>query len=112
MKLAGDELDQGAFAGAVRSDQPVQSRFHVEGNMVEAHDDAVPTAQIAGLKNDAHSGLNRRRSMITANVPMTNKARSALPAAGSRNVSKVSGFTFLRRSPNTGILSCASLTSS
>ena len=59
LKLAGDDLDEGALARAIGADQSGQAGADVEADVVQPHDHAVPAAQFAGLDDGAHSGLTR-----------------------------------------------------
>ena len=49
LKLAGDDLDERAFARAVGADQAGQARRDFEADIVQPHDHAVPAAQFPRL---------------------------------------------------------------
>src|ERR1035441_3478492 len=112
LKLAGDDLDEGALPRAVGADQSRQARADLEGDIVQPHDHAVPPAQFFGLDDCAHSGLTRFTTTTAASPVINSNATSAPPMAGEVSAAIVSGRILLNMVPKMGTLSWAILRSS
>ena len=84
LKLAGDDLDEGALARAVGADQTGQARLDLEADVVQPHDDAVPAAQLLRLDDRRSFGCDplcddRRRPAASIS---SQRQRARRPDAG------------------------------
>src|ERR1035438_8516723 len=130
LKLASDDLDEGALAGAIGANEAGQASTDFEADVVQPHDHAVPPAQLLGLDdgvhakwrvkwvkrltelNVAYSGLTRLATMIAARAAIKSKPSKAPQIGGLVRAAVVSARILRSMLPKIGMLSWAILRSS
>src|SRR5262249_2068426 len=103
LELPGDDLNQGAFARSVGTDQAGQAAIDLEADVIQAHDNSVPAAEFGGLNDRVHSGFTFRLRTVPANRIMAARPVSAPASAGESRAAIVWRGMFLNISPNNGM---------